>query len=588
MVIYCERLKNYYEVSPWIYLTHRKWTNVSPVSAPPEDQSPLPAIVELSLKLAGECDPELFLQALSHVARQMIPARYASVGVLDKDWQTTQCFFSGMDTASTMPSSSVAQRDLLAKKLVECGALRLGKAASESVGVSLLPECHLESVLAVPLSDSQRFEGWLLLANRLHADEFSDHDEHLAMALAGQVSLAYERVEEQRRASDAEDESRDVLEALFESAPDAIVVVNEQGRIVRVNAETLRLFGYTRAELVGEFVEILVPERFRAAHPTCRQEYFAHPHRREMDEGLELFGRRRDATEFPVDITLSPLSTKGGKQTLGVIRDATTRKNNEERIQQLHRSLEKHVERLQAANEELERFSYSVSHDLRAPLRQVDGFARILWERMGPQSDPGTIHYLHRIQDAATHMGCLIEGMLDLAKLGRQALRVQPINLNSLASLVIEELKVDAPDRRIEWILDPLPTIRCDRVLMRAVFYNLLSNAVKFTAKRESATIRVGHRLESGETVIFVADNGVGFNMKYADKLFGIFQRLHRSDDYPGTGVGLATVKRIIEKHGGRIWAEAEPDSRATFHFTLLPPDLPKAEGSEQETEVLL
>jgi light-regulated signal transduction histidine kinase (bacteriophytochrome) len=306
-----------------------------------------------------------------------------------------------------------------------------------------------------------------------------------------------------------------------------------------------------------------------------------------MEEGLELSGRRKDASEFPADIMLSRIETKRGNLTKIVIRNGTAHMEMAERIQQLNRSLEKHVGELQTANQELETFSYSVSHDLRAPLRQIDGFARILGERMGPQSDSDSSHYLKRIQAAATHMGHLLEGLLDLGRLGRQGLRVQPTDFNSLVSEVIEELKLEMPNRQIEWILDPLPMINCDRILVKAVFCNLLSNAVKFTRLRECAIIRVGQRLENGETVIFVGDNGVGFNMKYADKLFGVFQRLHRYEDFPGTGIGLATVQRIIKKHGGRIWAEAELNSYATFHFTLLPGGMEQAEGSNHESEVL-
>jgi light-regulated signal transduction histidine kinase (bacteriophytochrome) len=184
-------------------------------------------------------------------------------------------------------------------------------------------------------------------------------------------------------------------------------------------------------------------------------------------------------------------------------------------------------------------------------------------------------------------MGSLLEGLLDLARLGRQGLRVQATDLNLLAREVVEELKLEVPNRQIEWILAPLPIINCDSVLVKAVFSNLLSNAVKFTRLRECAIIRVGQRLENGETVISVGDNGVGFNMKYADKLFGIFQRLHRSQDFAGTGIGLATVQRIIKKHGGRIWAEAELNSYATFHFTLLPGSLEQGDGSKHENEVL-
>jgi PAS domain S-box-containing protein len=549
----------------------------------------LAGIVEMSLKLAGARDPELLLQTVSLMAREIIPSRYASVGMLSEDGlRIIGPVFSGMDAPPVTLSVPVLRPGLLANTLAKCQVLRLRGVTPVRLGFDPLPgDDHLASFLAVPLFTASRVQGWLFLANKLDADEFSGQDEQLALALAGQVSLAFQRIEEQKRADDELSESKEVLEAMFESAPDAIAAVNKDGRIVRVNAQTQNLFGYTRDELVGELVEILVPERFREAHPARRQQYSSRPRRRPMGEGLELFGRRKDASEFAVDIMLSPLETKREKLMLSVVRDATARKQNEERFQQLNRSLEKHVEELQTANQELETFSYSVSHDLRAPLRQVDGFARILRERMGPQLDPDTSHYLQRVQDAATHMGCLLEGLLDMGRLGRQGLRMRRTDLNLLVSEVVEELKLDAPSRQIDWILGPLPIIRCDGVLVKAVFSNLLSNAVKFTSVRECAIIRVGHRVENGETVIFVADNGVGFNMKYADKLFGIFQRLHRSEDFPGTGMGLATVQRIIKKHGGRIWVEAELNSRATFYFTLQAGEIEQAEESTHETEVL-
>jgi PAS domain S-box-containing protein len=456
------------------------------------------------------------------------------------------------------------------------------------LGFNLLPELHhLASVLGVPLCNSRRVWGFLLLANKFESDRFSDQDEQLVAALAGDVTLAYEKVAEQRRVDEESVESRAVLEALFELAPDAFVVASEDDRIVRINAQTENLFGYTRDELVGQLVEVLLPGWSLKTHPARCEQYSAHPRPRPMGEGLELSGRRQDATEFPADIMLSWIETKSGKLTKIVIRDGTAHVKMAEHIRQLNRTLEKHVEKLQTANHELETFNYSVSHDLRAPLRQIDGFARILRERMGPQSDPDSSHYLQRIQNAATHMSSLLEGLLDVARLGRQGLRVQATDLNSLASEVIEELKLEVPNRQIDWILDPLPMISCDSVLVRAVFSNLLSNAVKFTQLRERAIIRVGYRIEKGETVIFVEDNGVGFNMKYADKLFGIFQRLHRSEDFPGTGIGLATVQRIIKKHGGRIWAKAELNSYATFHFTLLPRGMEQAEGSNHESELL-
>jgi PAS domain S-box-containing protein len=561
-----------------------------------EEITRLGAISELCLKLAGERDLEVLLQGVTHLARQIVPSQYASVGILEEHGQTIsgRVFSSGMDAASgmvataVMPAIPVLRAALLANMLETRRALRLRDVASESLGFNLLPEVHhLSSALGVPLFNSLRVWGFLLFANKFDADEFTDQDEQLVVALAGHVTLAYERMEEQRRAHAEMVESWDVLEALFELAPDAFVVASEDGRIVRVNAQTEELFGYTRDELVAQPVDILVPGWFRKAHPARREQYSARPHRRPMGEGLELSGRCRDASEFAADIMLSRIETKRGKLTKIVIRDGTAHVKMAEHIQQLNRSLEKHVEELETANQELETFSYSVSHHLRAPLRQIDGFARILREQMGPQSDPDNSHYLKRIQDAATNMGHLLEGLLDLARLGRQGLRVQVTDLNLLAREVIKELKLEVPNRQIEWILDLLPMINCDSVLVKAVFSNLLSNAVKFTRLRECAIIRIGQRLENGETVIFVGDNGVGFNMKYADKLFGIFQRLYRSEDFPGTGIGLATVQRVIKKHGGRIWAEAELNSGATFHFTLLPGEVEQAEGSKHENEVL-
>lgn len=224
---------------------------------------------------------------------------------------------------------------------------------------------------------------------------------------------------------------------------------------------------------------------------------------------------------------------------------------------------------LQASNRELEAFTYSVSHDLRAPLRQVHGFARVISERCGEQLDPQGQAYLKRVEDGASQMGRLIDDLLNLARLGRRELRRQPISLAPLVQEVRDELLGEVNGRNVEWRVQALPEVDCDRGLMRLVFANLLGNALKYTRPREVAVIEVGQKVENGESTIYVRDNGVGFNMKYADKLFGVFQRLHRSDEFEGTGVGLATVQRIVHKHGGRIWAESAPERGATFSFTL-------------------
>jgi light-regulated signal transduction histidine kinase (bacteriophytochrome) len=208
---------------------------------------------------------------------------------------------------------------------------------------------------------------------------------------------------------------------------------------------------------------------------------------------------------------------------------------------------------------------------LRAPLRHIDGFARILQEEWASGLEPEARRCLERIGEASRHMGCLIDDLLNLSRVGRRELNRQVTSLRNLAGEAVAELRAHTDNREVEWRIADLPFADCDPSLMKQVFANLLSNSLKYTRPRARAVIEVGQKQHGNETVLFVRDNGVGFNMKFADKLFGVFQRLHRQEDFEGTGVGLATVRRILEKHGGRIWAEAEVDRGATFYFTAGP-----------------
>lgn len=242
-------------------------------------------------------------------------------------------------------------------------------------------------------------------------------------------------------------------------------------------------------------------------------------------------------------------------------------------LKQLNEELENRVaartSELQELNRELEAFTYSVSHDLKAPLRHMDGFSKILQQEFGPSLPAEAKHYLERVRAAATHMSTLVEDLLELSRLGRQSPRLQSTSLRALAEEARQEVLSSTPGRKIDWMIDSLPVADVDPALLRQVFINLLSNAVKFTRKNPNAAIEVKAQRENGLVHISVRDNGAGFDPRYADKLFGVFQRLHRQDEYEGTGIGLATVQRIVFKHGGRVWADSQPDQGATFHFTL-------------------
>jgi len=235
----------------------------------------------------------------------------------------------------------------------------------------------------------------------------------------------------------------------------------------------------------------------------------------------------------------------------------------------LERRIAERTEELRAMNKELEAFNYAVAHDLRAPLRHIHGFAELLSEEAGSVLSDSSKRHLELIRDSVRHMGQLLEDLLCLSRLGRQELRKQVCGLNSLVEEVVTGLKPEIKDREVEWRIAELPFVECDPALMKQILVNLLSNALKFTRPRQPAIIEVGQTTVDGEPVIFVRDNGVGFSMKYVDKLFGLFQRLHRQEDFEGTGVGLAIVQRIVYRHGGRVWAEAELNKGATFYLSL-------------------
>jgi light-regulated signal transduction histidine kinase (bacteriophytochrome) len=261
------------------------------------------------------------------------------------------------------------------------------------------------------------------------------------------------------------------------------------------------------------------------------------------------------------------------REWVGTVTDVHDRKLAEEEIQRLNSELEQRVlartAELATTNQELESFTYSVSHDLRSPLRHIDAYAQILQEEFGGEMPEEATKYLTRIRNGTQNMGHLVDDLLNLARVGRQELNFKPASLRALVDEVIEEMADETKASTVEWTIGDLPTIPCDSGLIKQVFANLLSNAVKYSRPRPIARIEIGLTESRDQTAIFVRDNGVGFNMKYVSKLFGVFQRLHRAEEFEGTGVGLATVQRIVRKHGGEIWVESEVEKGATFYFTL-------------------
>ena len=289
--------------------------------------------------------------------------------------------------------------------------------------------------------------------------------------------------------------------------------------------------------------------------------------RAEIEEGLlrarELMGMQMDQQKSELGHAMEDLHA-----------EILARNKAEDGMRKLNLELEMRVERrteeLAEMNRELESFNYSVSHDLRAPLRHMDGFSKILEEEFAPQLSSEARHYLHRIRLAAAQMTTLVEDLLQLARLGRQPVKRETVSLQRLLEETIAACISDAGTREIIWRKTLLPEVEGDAGLLRQVLANLISNALKFTKNKTPAVIEIGSLQSDAETTIFVKDNGAGFDPRYADKLFGVFQRLHRQDEFEGTGIGLAIVARIIHKHGGRVWAESKPDCGAAFYFTVI------------------
>ena len=370
---------------------------------------------------------------------------------------------------------------------------------------------------------------------------------------------------------------RELLQNVLDNAAEGIMVGDERGELVILNPAAHKMGEHFPPELTVESWR-QAPAMFRADRvtPLTPDEVpLARAVRGESLDNLEIYVRRTPTDGAWLSVNARPLKDAKGVVHGGVAiwSNITARKQAEEEIRQLNATLEQRVQertaQLQAANQELEAFSYSVSHDLREPLRVINGFARLLLEDCAHQVSADSLHKIQAICRAAQRMAQIIEDLLMLANVSRSQMNCATVDLSVLAREAANDLRQSAPDREVEFVIEPNLQAHGDPRLIRIVLDNLLGNAFKFTSKQASARIEFGSTDDGGNTAYFVRDNGAGFDMKFSHKMFGAFERLHSTKEYPGTGIGLATVQRIMQMHGSRVWAESTPGKGATFFFTL-------------------
>jgi len=351
------------------------------------------------------------------------------------------------------------------------------------------------------------------------------------------------------------------FQQLLESAPDAIIGVGRDGRMVLVNSQAVALFGYARDELIGEHVERLVPERYRGGHEAHRSGYFGDPRTRPMGADLELFGLRRDGTEFPAEISLSSIESEDGVLATAAIRDITDRKEAE-------RELARHAAELQRSNVELQQFAYVASHDLQEPLRMITVYTDRLTTQLASSMDDRSREWAGYVVEGAARMQSLIEGVLEFSRVRPDRTEFASTDCEVVLRRARANLHGAIEESSATIVSEPLPTVLADPVQMLQLFQNLISNAIKFRGDRRPH-VRITCVDEGGRWRFGISDNGIGIEGGDSERVFGLFARLHSKDDYPGAGIGLALCKKIVEAHGGRIWLSSTPGEGSTFSFTL-------------------
>jgi PAS domain S-box-containing protein len=370
-------------------------------------------------------------------------------------------------------------------------------------------------------------------------------------------------ITDRKWAEEALRESEERFRTVVEATKDAVIAIGREGLITVFNPAAEQMFGHKCQEILGQPPDVLMPEEYRQRHHQAREEYFAKGRPSGLiGRTIEFPALRADGQVFPIELSLSEGELGGEPFVLGVIRDITERKRAEQAILRLN-------QRLQIANHDLEAFTSSVCHDLRRPLHTINGFSQILAEEYAPRLDETATGYLARISTGVRHMGALIDDLMKLSRVTLAEVQRTSVDLSAMVWAVVEGLRKGQPEREVEFVVQEGITVEGDPSLLRVALENLLGNAWKFTGKHDKARIEFGVTDQDGEQIYLVRDDGAGFDMKLAQKLFGVFQRMHSAEEFEGTGVGLATVERIIRAHGGRVWAEAAVERGATFFFTV-------------------
>jgi PAS domain S-box-containing protein len=350
--------------------------------------------------------------------------------------------------------------------------------------------------------------------------------------------------------------------SLLQAAPDGILVCDDTGTITQANDQCHKIFGYKGESLIGQKIEVLVPDYIRPKHASLRDGFFANPHRRPMGIGLDLLGKRQNGDTVPVEISLSPVEVDGGSCVIAVVRDVTE-------ARRIDRELKINNEKLRRSNEELEHFAYVASHDLQEPLRMVGGYAQLLQRRYGDKLDADGQEFIAYTVDGVRRMEALINDLLMYSRLSTKGQAFTPVNCMEVLKQVKANLANAIQEARAKIEVESLPFVMGDSVQLIQLFQNLISNSLKFRRPDIPPEVRVSAKREESYWHFQVADNGIGIEPQYAEKIFVIFQRLHSRKEYTGTGIGLAVCKKVVERHSGKIWVESTLGEGATFHFLL-------------------